>query len=116
MRQKLSSCVYKVASAPRNPDLFGTLDITKTLKKEKESTKTTVFQRDPQIRPNSILDMYTLITYVTHHNTPAVVIIKPSAEFDPIKCLFNALNSLTYTISYMVMKVQKLNPYCDSLS
>lgn len=84
MRQKLSSCVYKVASAPRNPDLFGTLDITKTLKKEKESTKTTVFQRDPQIRPNSILDMYTLITYVTHLNTPAVVIIKPSAEFDPI--------------------------------
>lgn len=47
MRQKVSSCVYKVVSALRNPDLLGTLDITKSLKKEKESTKTTVFQHDP---------------------------------------------------------------------
>lgn len=39
MRQKLSSCVYKVASAPRNPDLFGTLDLTKSLKKRKNLPK-----------------------------------------------------------------------------
>lgn len=38
-RQKLSSCVYKVASAPRNPDLFGTLDIIKSLKKIKNLPK-----------------------------------------------------------------------------
>lgn len=51
-RQDLSSCVYQVASAARNPDLFGTLGRTKSLKKEEESTKITVFQRDSQAWPN----------------------------------------------------------------
>lgn len=31
VRQKLSSCVDKAVRAPRNPDLFGTLDITVTV-------------------------------------------------------------------------------------
>lgn len=47
-RQELPSCVYQVASAARNPDLFGTLGRSKSLKKEEESTKITVFQCDPR--------------------------------------------------------------------
>lgn len=51
-RQDLPSCVYQVASAARNPDVFGTLGRSKSLKKEEESTKIIVFQRDPRAWPN----------------------------------------------------------------
>lgn len=47
-RQELSPCVCEVATAPRNPDLFGTLGRTESFKKEEESTKITVLQHDPQ--------------------------------------------------------------------
>lgn len=56
-----------------------------------------------------ILIVCILIVCITHLDTTTAVVMEPNTEFGPLQHLFNALNSLTHTISCAAMEGPKLN-------
>lgn len=86
MRQELSSYVYKIVGAPRNPDLFGTLDITITVLKKRKNVPIQLLydmtHRSDQIQSCTHPYIHTHKLHYMHLSRIGAAVMKQSAEFN----------------------------------